>query len=90
VLELLISSTKLESVQVGFHTMAFELSPLPYNYDALEPYIDAQTMQLHHYAPSDLYVLNTAVGKYSELEAKSGRIVTSLDSLPADILSAVA
>jgi Fe-Mn family superoxide dismutase len=72
--------------------MAFELSPLPYNYDALEPYIDAQTMQLHHDMHHQTYVnnLNTAVGKYSELEAKSPEeLITSLDSLPADILSAV-
>lgn len=72
--------------------MAFELSPLPYNYDALEPYIDAQTMQLHHDMHHQTYVnnLNTAVGKYSELETKSPEeLIKSLDSLPSDILSAV-
>ncbi len=72
--------------------MAFELSPLPYNYDALEPYIDAQTMQLHHDMHHQAYVnnLNTAVGKYSELETKSPEeLIKSLDSLPSDILSAV-
>ena len=72
--------------------MAFELSPLPYNYDALEPYIDAQTMQLHHDMHHQAYVnnLNTAVGKYSELETKSPEeLIKSLESLPSDILSAV-
>lgn len=72
--------------------MAFELSPLPYSYDALEPYIDAQTMQLHHDMHHQTYVnnLNTAVGKYSELETKSPEeLIKSLDSLPSDILSAV-
>ena len=72
--------------------MAFELSPLPYNYDALEPYIDAQTMQLHHDMHHQTYVnnLNTAVGKYSELETKSPEeLIKSLDSLPSDIVSVV-
>ena len=72
--------------------MAFELSPLPYNYDALEPYIDVQTMQLHHDMHHQAYVnnLNTAVGKYSELETKSPEeLITALDSLPSDIASAV-
>lgn len=72
--------------------MAFELSPLPYDYAALEPYIDAQTMQLHHDMHHQTYVnnLNTAVGKYSELESKSPEeLITTLDSLPSDIVSAV-
>jgi len=43
--------------------MAFELSPLPYNYDALEPYIDAQTMQLHHDMHHQTYVNNQHSGK---------------------------
>lgn len=72
--------------------MAFELSPLPYNYDALEPYIDAQTMQLHHDMHHQAYVnnLNAAVGKHPELESKSPQeLITQLDSLPSDIVSAV-
>ena len=72
--------------------MAFELSPLPYNYDALEPYIDAQTMQLHHDMHHQTYVnnLNTAVGKYSELETKSPEeLIKDFNSLPSDIVSAV-
>ena len=72
--------------------MAVELSPLPYNYDALEPYIDAQTMQVHHDMHHQAYVnnLNTAVGKYPELGTKSPEeLITALDSLPSDIASAV-
>ena len=72
--------------------MAFELSPLPYNYDALEPYIDAQTMQLHHDMHHQTYVnnLNTAVGKYPDLQNKSPEdLVRELNSIPEDIRTAV-
>lgn len=72
--------------------MAFELSPLPYNYDALEPYIDTQTMQLHHDMHHQTYVnnLNTAVGKYTDLQNKSPEdLVRELNSLPEDIRTAV-
>lgn len=72
--------------------MAFELSPLPYNYDALEPYIDTQTMQLHHDMHHQTYVnnLNTAVGKYTDLQNKSPEeLVRELNSIPEDIRTAV-
>lgn len=72
--------------------MAFELSPLPYNYDALEPYIDAQTMQLHHDMHHQTYVnnLNTAVGKYPDLQNKSPEdLVRELNTIPEDIRTAV-
>ena len=72
--------------------MAFELSPLPYNYDALEPYIDTQTMQLHHDMHHQAYVnnLNTAVGKHSELESKSLEdLVREINSIPEDVRTAV-
>ena len=72
--------------------MAFELSPLPYDYAALEPHIDAQTMQLHHDMHHQTYVnnLNTAVGKYPELQTKSPEeLISDFNSLPQDIVSAV-
>ena len=72
--------------------MAFELSPLPYNYDALEPYIDTQTMQLHHDMHHQAYVnnLNTAVQKYGDLQSKSpDELVRELNSIPDDIRTAV-
>ncbi|MBW4443320.1 MAG: superoxide dismutase [Plectolyngbya sp. WJT66-NPBG17] len=72
--------------------MAFELKPLPYAYDALEPYIDATTMQIHHDKHHAAYVnnLNAAIEKYSDLQSKSvEELVTSLDQVPEDIRAAV-
>jgi Fe-Mn family superoxide dismutase len=61
--------------------MAFELPKLPYAVDALEPYIDAQTMTIHHDKHHAAYVsnLNGALEKHPEL---AGRL---LDSLLADL-----
>lgn len=72
--------------------MAFELSPLPYNYDALDPYIDAQTMQVHHDLHHQAYVnnLNAALEKYPELQSKSPEeLIKDLSNLPQDITGAV-
>ncbi len=51
----------------------FTVPPLPYAYNALEPYIDARTMQIHHNKHHAAYVanLNKAVAEYPELEKKS-------------------
>ena len=53
--------------------MAFELPKLPYAVDALEPYIDAQTMTIHHDKHHAAYVnnLNAAIEKHPELGNKS-------------------
>lgn len=72
--------------------MAFELSPLPYNYDALDPYIDAQTMQVHHDLHHQAYVnnLNAALEKHPELQSKSPEeLIKDLSNLPQDITGAV-
>jgi Fe-Mn family superoxide dismutase len=72
--------------------MAFELSPLPYGYDALEPYIDAQTMQIHHDKHHAAYVekLNKALEKYPDLEVKSvADLLKGLNSIPEEIRTAV-
>ena len=53
--------------------MAFEVPPLPYDYSALEPYIDEQTMHLHHDKHHQAYVtnLNAALEKAPELQKLS-------------------
>src|SRR6266550_6887895 len=53
--------------------MAYELPPLPYAYDALEPYIDTQTMQLHHDKHHAAYVnnLNAALQSSAQLASLS-------------------
>ncbi len=72
--------------------MAFELPPLPYAYDALEPYIDAQTMEIHHTKHHNAYVtnLNAALEKYPNLAGKPlEELVGNLESIPEDIRTAI-
>ncbi len=53
--------------------MPFELPPLPYPTDSLEPYIDARTMEIHHDKHHGAYVtnLNAAIAKHPELDGRS-------------------
>ena len=70
----------------------FTLPPLPYDYAALEPHIDAQTMQFHHDKHHATYInnLNTAIQKYPELQSKSAvELLQSLATLPEDIQTVV-
>ena len=72
--------------------MAFQLAPLPYAYDALEPYIDTTTMQIHHDKHHAAYVtnLNAAIEKHPELGSKSlEALLSDLNSVPEDIRTAV-
>lgn len=72
--------------------MAFELPALPYGFDALEPHIDTQTMQIHHGKHHAAYVnnLNAALAKYPELAAKSlAELISDPTTLPEDIQTAV-
>ena len=72
--------------------MAFELPPLPYPPDALEPHIDAQTMQIHHGRHHQTYVnnLNGAIEKHPELGDKSiEELLGDLSSVPEDIRTVV-
>jgi Fe-Mn family superoxide dismutase len=73
-------------------TMAFELPPLPYDYNALEPYIDAQTMQLHHDKHHQAYVtnLNAALESQAQLASLSlDDLVRRLNDVPENIRTAV-
>jgi len=72
--------------------MAHSLPDLPYAYDALEPRIDARTMEIHHSKHHNTYVtnLNNALEGHDDLAAKSIEdLITDLDSVPEDIRMAV-
>jgi Fe-Mn family superoxide dismutase len=72
--------------------MAYELPALPYAKDALEPHIDAQTMEIHHGKHHNAYVtnLNKAIAGKADLEKKSiEELIGNLDAVPADIRAAV-
>ncbi len=71
--------------------MAFEVPPLPYGYDALEPHIDEQTMHLHHDKHHQAYVdkLNGAVEGTEWADKSIEEIIANLGSLPADIAGPV-
>jgi superoxide dismutase, Fe-Mn family len=72
--------------------MAHTLAPLPYDYAALEPYIDAQTMQLHHDKHHAAYVnnLNGALANYPELQSKSVEsLVADLNAVPEAVRTVV-
>jgi Fe-Mn family superoxide dismutase len=72
--------------------MAYELPPLPYPKEALEPWFDALTMEIHHDKHHAAYVanLNKAVAGKADLETKSvEQLIGSLKSVPADIRTAV-
>jgi superoxide dismutase, Fe-Mn family len=72
--------------------MAFTLPPLPYAYDALEPHIDARTMEIHHTKHHQAYVnnLNAAVEKTPELQGKSLEdLMRNVNSVPDSVRAAV-
>jgi len=72
--------------------MAHTLPELDYAYDALEPYIDARTMEIHHSRHHAAYVnkLNAALQGHSDLADKSAEyLIRNLNRLPADIRTAV-
>jgi len=72
--------------------MPHELPALPYNQGALEPHIDALTMQVHHGKHHQAYVtnLNAALDKHPELHSKSlDDLVRNVNTIPEDIRAAV-
>jgi Fe-Mn family superoxide dismutase len=72
--------------------MPHQLPNLPYGFDALEPHIDAQTMQIHHGKHHAAYVnnLNAALDKHPELHQKSlEELLADINKVPEDIRTAV-
>jgi Fe-Mn family superoxide dismutase len=72
--------------------MAYTLPALPYAYDALTPYIDEETMHLHHEKHHNTYItnVNAALEKHPELAEKTiEELLTDLNSVPEDIRTAV-
>jgi Fe-Mn family superoxide dismutase len=72
--------------------MAYELPPLPYPFDALEPHIDAKTMEIHHDKHHAAYVtnVNKAIAGKGDLEKKSvEELISNLSAVPEDIRGAV-
>ena len=71
--------------------MAFEVPPLPYDYAALEPHIDEETMRLHHDKHHQAYVdkANAALEGTEHAHGSAEHIITILDELPEDKQTAV-
>jgi Fe-Mn family superoxide dismutase len=72
--------------------MAYELPPLPYPKEALEPHIDAQTMEIHHGKHHNAYVtnLNKALAGKGDLEKKPiEELISNMNAVPEDIRAAV-
>jgi len=72
--------------------MAYELPPLPYPKEALEPHIDAQTMEIHHGKHHAAYIanVNKAIAGKAELESKSVEdLISNMSAIPEDIRGAV-
>jgi Fe-Mn family superoxide dismutase len=72
--------------------MAHQLPPLPYDFAALEPHIDTQTMRIHHGKHHAAYVnnLNAALEKHADLQGKSAEdLIRNLSALPEAIRTAV-
>lgn len=68
--------------------MPFELPKLGYAYDALEPHIDAQTMEIHHTKHHQAYITNAnnALKSHASLQQKSAEeLVANLEALPSDV-----
>lgn len=72
--------------------MPHELPKLPYAHDALEPHIDAQTMEIHHTKHHAGYVtkLNAAIEKHSDLQTKTiEQLLAGINSVPKSVRTAV-
>jgi len=86
--EVTASATAVTKVVTGPHT----LPPLPYAYDALEPHLDARTMEIHHARHHQAYVnnLNNALADFPDLQQKSlADLLKNLHALPEKIRTTV-
>src|SRR5687768_16573367 len=92
-----LHSRRLTNLRIPKHKrrelpMAHELPKLPYAFDALEPHIDARTMEIHHGKHHAAYVtnLNAALDKHPDLHKKSlDDLLKGLNAVPEDIRTAV-
>lgn len=72
--------------------MAYQLPELPYAYDALEPHIDKETMNIHHTKHHNTYVtnVNNALKGHDDLASKSvEELISDMEAIPEDIRTAV-
>ncbi len=86
------ASPTTEATKIAQTPGLFTLPPLPYEYNALEPHIDARTMQFHHDKHHAAYVknLNDAVSKYPQLKNMSAEdMLRDLTKVPEDIRTTV-
>ena len=91
-LVLLFFAQGLNSFSYCDDTYKFEVKPLPYAYNALEPYISKKTMTLHHDKHYANYVnkLNEALEKYPDLQKLTlCQLLSNLDKLPKEVKSSV-
>ena len=87
-----IDKNPYTSINKGGNLMSHELPKLTYAYDALEPHIDAKTMEIHHSKHHQAYInkLNEALDKHPELKDKSIEdLLKDLNAIPEDIRTAV-
>jgi hypothetical protein len=79
-------------IMEALRTMALEVPPLSYAYEALEPFIDSQTMHLHHDKHHQAYVdnSNAAIAKTPELAGKSPEeLLANLAAVPEAVRGAI-
>src|SRR5580658_7887326 len=82
----------LQSERRRISPMAYELPALPYDYNALEPFIDSETMHLHHDKHHQTYItnVNAALANHPDLAAKTvDDLISDLNAVPEDIRGVV-
>jgi len=88
----LFAGAAFDRITIGENDMAYSLPELPYAYDALEPHIDAKTMEIHHSKHHQAYIskVNAAIEGNEELSGKSIEdLVSDLGAVPEGIRGAV-